>query len=227
VGVYYGSGAANARVGKLLLAAFERAGWATDSFQYTDPSQGSSAVLRFAANGVTHVVSDGALFYFATGARSQQYRPRFGVTTYDGPQALLDANGDHSQLNGAMGVGWYPTLDVDEAQDPGPGPGTAPCLLALKRGGQTFAGKRFAQAFGMALCDGFRLTVLGAKTGGGLDPASVRRGIVAMGSTFPIGGSFGAGLSATNYSLPGAGRDLKWDPAVASFRYVGSTYAIR
>ena len=79
----------------------------------------------------------------------------------------------------------------------------------------------------MALCDGLRLAVLGAKAGGGLDPASGRRGIVAMGRTFPIGGSFGAGLSASNYALPGAGRDLQWDPAVASFRYVGSTYGIR
>jgi hypothetical protein len=228
VGIYYGSSPASNRAGGLLQAAFKRAGWATDSYQYSDPSQGgSSAVLRFAANGVTHVVSDGSLFFFATAARSQGYRPRFGVTTYEGPQVLLDANGDHSQLNGAMGVGWYPTLDVDEAQDPGPGPGTAQCLLALKRGGQTFSGKRFAQAFGMALCDGLRLAVLGAKAGGGLDPASVRRGIVSLGTSFPVGGSFGAGLSATNYALPGAGRDLVWDAKVESFRYVGSTFPIR
>ena len=227
VGVYFGNTPASKRAGTLLLAALKRAGWATDSYQYDDPSKGSAAVLKFAADGVTHVISDGALFYFAVGARSQGYRPRFGVSTYDGPQALLDANGDRSQLNGAMGVGWYPTLDVDEAYDPGPGPGTAQCLLALKRGGQTFGGKRFAQAFGMALCDGLRLAVLGAKAGGGLDPASVRRGIVTIGTGFPVGGSFGAGLSDTNYALPGAGRDLHWDAAKSSFVYSGSTFPIR
>lgn len=228
VGVYFGTDPAGSRSGKNLLAALKRAGYATEAYQYSDPaSDGSSAVLRFAANSVTHVVTTTSMFYFATAARSQGYRPRFGVSTYDGLQALLDANGDHSQLRGAMGVGWYPTLDTNAAEDPGPGPGTTACLAALRKGGQTFEGKRFAQAFGMALCDGLRLAVLGAKAGGGLDPVSIRRGIVALGTSFPVGGSFGSGLSETNYALPGAGRDVQWDTACDCFHYTGSTYAIR
>jgi hypothetical protein len=227
VGVYYASSGAGARAGQRLIAGLTKAGTATDGFQYGSASgDAQAAVLRFASSGVTHVISDGALFFFSVPANSQGYRPRFGVTTYDAIQALLVSNGNKAQLNGAVGVGWYPTLDTEAAQDPGAGPGTKSCLDALRAGGQTFSGQRFAQAVGMAICDGLRFPVLAAQRAGALDPDSIRNGIVAIGAAFPTGGAFASGLSATNYALPGAGRDIAWDAKAQCFRYRGPLYRI-
>ncbi|MHB8341098.1 MAG: type 1 periplasmic-binding domain-containing protein [Mycobacteriales bacterium] len=227
IGVLYGGDSAGARDGPALIAALKQAGYATDSFQYGSDGDAKSAELKFAGGGVTHVIGiDNFQFFLMTAARSQHYLPRYGVTTYNGPQALLASNGDAAQLNGALGIGWYPTIDTEQAQDPGPSPGTNPCLAALKAGGQTFSGKRFAQAVGMAICDGIRLGVLGAKAGGGLNPAAIRQGILAIGTSLPTGGSFASGLSATNYAMPSAGRDIGWDNGCQCFTYRGPTYRI-
>jgi hypothetical protein len=186
-----------------------------------------SAVLRFAADGVTHVIGiDNFQFFFMTAALTQHYLPRYGLTSYNAPQALLQSNGNAAQLAGALGVGWYPTIDTDQADDPGPGVGKNACIAALAAGGQTFGGRRFATAVGLAICDGIHVATYGATAGGGLDPSSIRGGIVKLGANFPAGGPFGSGLSQTNFALPGAGRDLGWDTACKCFTYRGSTYII-
>lgn len=227
VGVLYGEDTAGRRDGPALVAALRRAGYATDQFQYAQDNDASSAVLRFAADGVTHVIGiDNFQFFFMTAARSQNYLPRYGVTSYNAPEALLESNGNPAQLNGALGVGWYPTIDTDAGHDPGSGPGAPSCLADLAKGGQTFAGRRFAEAVGLAICDGLHLAVVGAKAGGGLDPSSIREGIVAEGPHFPAAGGFSSGLSATNYAMPGSGRDLGWDPGCTCFSYRGSAYRI-
>jgi hypothetical protein len=227
IGVLYRNDSTGSREGPALRAALQRAGYATDAFQWNSYQDGGSAVLRFEANGVTHVVSmDDFEFFFMTAARSQHYLPRYGVTTYASPQPLLESNGDPTQLRGALGLGWYPTLDVDANKDPGPGPGTNYCLAALRAGGQTFSGKRFAEAFGMAVCDTLRLGVLGAQAGSGLSPAAIRAGIVRLGASFPTGGSFASGLSQTDFGLPGAARDLGFDDGCSCFTYRGSTYRL-
>ena len=227
VGVLYGNDPSSSRDGAALVAALKGAGYTTDSFQYANEEQDAqSAVLRFEQDAVTHVIGiDSFQFFFMTAARSQHYLPRYGITTYNGPQALLQANGDPTQLAGAVGLGWYPTLDTDQAHDPGPGPGTKDCLSALSAGGQTFTG-RFAEAFGLAVCDGIHLAALGAESGGGLSPTAVRAGIVRLGTRFPTGGAFGSGLSSTNFGMPGAGRDLGWDTSCSCFTYRGPLYQI-
>lgn len=227
VGVLYGTDSAGNRDGPALIAALRRAGYATDAFQYNQDSDAPSAVLRFEQDRVTHVIGvDNFQFFFMTAARSQDYLPRYGITTYNGPQALLESNGNAAQLAGALGIGWYPTLDTDTAQDPGPGPGTRACLSALAAGGQIFSGKRFAEAVGLAICDGIDLGVFGARAGQGLSATAIRAGIVRLGTDFPTGGAFTSGLSATNFALPGAGRDLGWDGSCDCFTYLGSAYPI-
>ena len=228
VGILYGSDDASGRDGPALAREFARRGVATDSFQYSDYGQASAAVLKFAGGGVTHVISlDAFLLLFATAANSQRYFPRFGVTTYNAPQSLLEGNVQSSQLAGAMGIGFKPGMDVDFRQDPGNvGAAKRECLKALADGGQRFSGQRFAEAVGLGICDSLRLMVLGAKAGKGLDPKAVRGGILALGLAFPVSDTFGSGLTATSFSVPGAGRDLRYDSACSCFRYQGSTYRI-
>ncbi|MCW2571954.1 MAG: hypothetical protein JWO88_2012 [Frankiales bacterium] len=230
IGILYGTDDAGSRIGPALAAQFRAAGYQTDTFQWSGDSDGSAAVLHFAGNHVTHVVSiDNFLFLFATAAAGQQYYPRYAVNTYNGIQVLLEANTPNPArvLAGAKGFGWFPALDVDAAQGANvKGPGTAACLKDLAAGGQTFSGKRFAEAVALAVCDGVNLAVLGAKAGGGLDPTSVRRGVVQLGPSFPIGGGTRSGLSQTQFGLPGELRDVSYDSSCSCFKYTSKGYPL-
>ena len=86
-----------------------------------------SAQLSFAANGVTHVIpfeSNGGLStLFLPTARAQGYFPRYGVSTASGSEALLEAGAaDKSQMHGAVGYGWLPSIDLRASDNPLDGP---------------------------------------------------------------------------------------------------------
>jgi ABC-type branched-subunit amino acid transport system substrate-binding protein len=88
----------------------ESAAQASDS-----AASASSGVLRFRQNRITHVlfVPSGAeipLLYLAA-AESQGYRPKYGFTSLDAPYFIRDSV-PHSQLAGAVGVGWGPAVDL-------------------------------------------------------------------------------------------------------------------
>lgn len=187
-----------------------------------------SAVLQFRSAGVTHVLSDGVnVAVFMIQAASQSYRPRYAVSSYSAPQPFLEGLAPASQLVGAVGVGSAPTLDVDASMDPGPTPGSPYCTKVLAAGGQTFSGKRFAQAVAFALCDGLRALVAAANAGGGLTGPQLVAGFASAGPTFPTSFAFRSGLAPGNSALPGAGRDLRYDSGGCScFRYSGSSYGI-
>ena len=75
----------------------------------------SNGVLRFRQQRVTHVIfvpSGGAipLLYLAA-AESQSYRPKYAFSSLDAPYFVRDSV-PKSQLAGAAGVGWGPTVDL-------------------------------------------------------------------------------------------------------------------
>jgi len=192
---------------------------ASGSQQQTDFQ---SAVLRFRTANVTHVLSDGAnVSLFMIQASSQGYRPRYGMSSYSAPQPFVQTLAPKDQLPGMVGIGSSPTIDVDLRDDPGPTPGSAWCLKALREGGQTFADNdRFAQAIAFALCDGFRMLVRAAKAGQGLTGPQVVRGVGLAGPAFPTSFAFSSGFSpGTISTLPGSGRDLAYVGSCECFRY--------
>jgi hypothetical protein len=184
-----------------------------------------SAVLQFRQAGVTHVLSDGAnISLFMIQASSQRYRPRYALSSYSAPQPFVQTLAPKDQLAGAVGIGSSPTIDVNLADDPGPTPGSAWCLKALKDGGQTFNGdKRFAQAIAFALCDGFRMLVAAAKAGGGLTGPQLVQGVGIAGPTFPTSFAFSSGFAPGVSTLPGSARDLAYNVPCACFRYGRTT----
>lgn len=185
----------------------------------------NSAVLQFAQSGVTHVATVNAdLLAFMLAADSQGYRPRYAVTSYAAPTSLLETAAPARQLTGAVGVGWSPSLDVNDSNDPGStGPGETECLDILKRGGQTFQGKRLAEAVAFAVCDGLRLVVTGSTTGGGLAGEQIFRGILANGSRFSTAFSFANGIRADRLSVPGAVRPLAYVEGCRCFQYTSTS----
>jgi hypothetical protein len=83
-------------------------------------SQIQSAVLRFRADGVNRVMSvayPGAMTFFMRYADSQQYYPRYALTSPESLDAVA-ASVPHEQLRDAVAVGWLPNIDVGLAQQP-------------------------------------------------------------------------------------------------------------
>jgi hypothetical protein len=219
------------RQGEAVLKVYQRVlktvGQKPEVFRYAasgsqQQTDFQSAVLKFRTAGVTHVLSDGAnISLFMIQASSQGYRPRYGISTYSAPQPIIQTLAPKDQLPGMVGIGSSPTVDVNLRDDPGPTPGSAWCLKALRDGGQTFGdNKRFAQAIAFALCDGFRMLVSAAQQGGGLTGPQVVRGVGLAGPTFPTSFAFSSGFAPGAIStLPGSGRDLAYVPDCQCFRY--------
>ena len=199
------------------------------TFTYSDTvsSYGSSmsaAVLSFASAGVTHVLTApptaAATLIFMETAEQQHYRPRYGMTSYLTPTQIA-LNAPAAQLNGAVGIGWNPGIDVEDAQDPG-SPAERSCLATMARSGITFSSShRFAKDAAFTLCDAIEIPVAGAALSGRLDPDGLFSGITALGPRFPVAVAFSNALTPAHRAVTGSARDLRFVPSCTCFAYDG------
>lgn len=195
-----------------------------DVFYANNQGDLQAAVLRFQADNVTHVLdTDQFLFAFMNNANSQHYRPRYGIGSPNAPGLLLQGTVPAQQLIGAVGLGYFPTLDVDAQHDPGTAiAGAASCRAALARHGVTYPdNKRFALLYEYVLCDAFNLITSAASEGGGLTGDDMRIGIGRAGGALRSASTFTSGLSPTVRAEPIAGRPLAYDAGCNCFRYTG------
>ena len=121
----------------------------TDSVQ-----QMSTAVLKFRAEGITHVLfTFVSPLFFMSNAESQGYHPKYGLHSRSSPAALLQGNAPANQLKGSMGIGWQQYNDVDGAHDPGPpSPRGKLCLDLMRSAGQDTSARATALV-GLWQCD--------------------------------------------------------------------------
>jgi ABC-type branched-subunit amino acid transport system substrate-binding protein len=199
------------------------------TFTYRDDvsSYGSSmsaAELSFAAAGVTHVFTApptaAATVIFMQDAEQQRYRQRYAMSSYLTPTQLA-LNVPPAQLNGAVGIGWNPGIDVEDAQDPG-SPAQSACLATLARSGVTFtSSQRFAKTAAWALCDAIQIPVAGAARAGKLDPDGLFSGITGLGPRFPVSTAFRNFVTPSHRTITGSARDLKFVNACTCFAYDG------
>ncbi|HZQ83406.1 MAG TPA: hypothetical protein VFA83_01135 [Acidimicrobiales bacterium] len=117
----------------------------------------SSAVLKFRSDGVSHVIileASGTLsLLFGNNADSQRYYPRYGANSQNGQEALLLSGAfPKSQLNGTLGIGWQPSLDVAPSES-GPYTNAAQhkCMALYSAHGITFSDQN-AQGVGYLNC---------------------------------------------------------------------------
>lgn len=115
-------------------------------------------VLRFRSDNVTHVLpmEQNSLAFFTPAAEGQGYRPRYGLTTATAAQGYAGSLVPYRQLHGAVGVGWFPTLDLPESKQTAAysGPGRQPCLDTMARSDVSY-GSTNAKAIALLLCDAF------------------------------------------------------------------------
>jgi hypothetical protein len=216
VGILADGSPQGARTAATLKNAIAAAGYAgTLVYQYTRPEDGqSSSVNYFNGNGVTHViVTDVELTAFQNSAAPQRYRPRYGITTYNDPYSNLEASGltPSGANNGAMGVGWVPSLDVSQANDPGITAAAKSCLQLMQNAGENVGTKRLAEAYSFSACDTFRLLAAGMTAAHSFVPADIFTGIAQIGPSFVPANGFAAALTAAKPYVQGVVRDLAWN----------------
>ena len=96
-------------------------------------AEAQSAVLRFRAEGITHIFGSGVLHH--TSAEQQGYRPRYFFW-----QEVLDTiamTSPPEQLAGAMAMSAIPAAATNPSSYPGHPPAYLPCLAALEAAGIT------------------------------------------------------------------------------------------
>jgi hypothetical protein len=197
-----------------------------DVYSYSASGAGSgtesSAAFQFRAKGITHVIGTGLNTYlFMSPADAQNYHPRYGISSFNGPGPLLQANEPASQLRGALGIGVDPTGDVDLAHDPGPvSDAQRTCLKTMQEAGQQFGPRRLAEAVGLFDCDAFRLFRQAALAGNGLTPEAIVRGVQLGGPDFVPAETFTSGLGLGRFALAGSARDLGYVADCSCFQYL-------
>jgi hypothetical protein len=195
----------------------------TDTVTYAQNVQAGlaatqNAVLKFRADGITHVYGSSA--FFLQDAENQHYRPRYAYIP--GLGALGAANSPAAQLRGALTVGWSPTIDVDAAQDPGDTRGAAVCRAVMKRGG-IVASSRSDQQVMYTVCD-LVVALRTALTAGGVPTVQgLRSGFESLGSTLRTALTFDALLGPRRHYGVDSVRDMAYDTGCSCLRYTSRT----
>lgn len=185
----------------------------------------SNAVLAMHGNGVTHIIlldAGGTLLeLFGNASKNQGYYPRLGINSGSGATAIAGQGlASNQQLNGAVGLGWLPTLDLTAAEGAKyPGPNTKHCLAVLKqRSGQT---PTSTNAAGLAegYCDMVFLLTKAMDSTTELTPDGIRAAIDALGESFPSAGIPLYRFSPTQHAPAELGWDLYWDTSCTCAHY--------
>ncbi len=185
-----------------------------------------SAVLRLRSDNVTHLVmldaSATVTIFFSQAAKNQGYYPRLGANSATGMQALTDAGiGGNDVFEGAVGLGWFPNIDLPRAEAAKRQvPATKDCLAIIKkRTGQDLSAGNGA-SIALAGCDSlFFLKTLGDQAPTKLNQA----GLIA--TTEGLGASFSAALYGKTRFAPGrhdaleTGYDMIWNTGCTCAQY--------
>lgn len=196
-----------------------------------------SATLRFREEGVTHVLpfetqGAGVGTFFAQGADQQKYYPRYGLTSGNGAQVLLDAGlWPKSQLAGAIGFGWLPLVDVRNIDNPDDGPDSnsarRSCLKLMKDAGVD-AGSAIVKRQALESCNTIRLLKAATEAGGpAVTRASFLTGVHRLGGSFQSGTTFTTRFGPSHHDGVAQVRPFAYTPACGCIRYNGPRAAVR
>ena len=178
----------------------------------------SSAVLRFKAQGVTHIFNANLLFY--KDSDSQSYHPRYAIDdTVPTPQ-LLAKNVGKSQLHGAMGVGYQPLAEVEGAPDIGPA--ATRCFWLMRKGGQSTSAQ-FTRTVMANVCDNFFLLEAAFKSSGVLTPTGMITGVSRLGTAFKSAFTYQPGFSTNKHYGANRVRDFVYSDVCGCFTYPSTT----
>lgn len=196
-------------------------------FDAGDPSGAQNQVLKFKSAGITHTLwVYTSPLYFMQAAESQGYRPAYGIDSTLAPGAVLQQNAPPSQLAGTVGIGWVPTMDVDESRQPDTlGPAQDLC-----HGIQEDAGHHWsttAMYYADSYCDAF-LTLQQSLDGAvDLSVEALSQGYFGLGDEHQSAVTFGSRIEPGRPDGMAAYRVVSYDSGCSCFAYEGENRATR
>lgn len=179
-------------------------------------NEANAAVLQMRGSGVDRVLFLGsglALPYvFPTVAESQGYRPRYGITTDDGPD-FMATNAPAAQMTGAMAVGWEPQYDVADSKAVlRADPLWRRCAAVMRAAGFTARdGRR---------CTGLYFLEQALQRSSVLSAAALRTGADDLGPTPYSTQTYATYYGPHRYDGVSAVRTLRFQPSCTCFRYL-------
>jgi hypothetical protein len=195
----------------------------SDSFYLqssSDSGQLAGAMLRFKADHITHVLSDGFLSVVPTVAENAGYRPRYGVSSWDGFQVAVGA-GPSAQFHGAVGVGWTPLEDLDAQHDRTKNRALTDCLSIMANAGQSTT-TRSTEVSMASVCEQLLLLATSLRQATSLTPLSVQAGIESLGTGFPSPLTLGERFGPGRHAGVAAFSPVHYDVSCGCFTYFGS-----
>jgi hypothetical protein len=193
-----------------------------------DSANVSNAVLRFRADGVDHVlIIDGTgilTLEFLNNAYGQHYYPRYGFDSQNGPEVLAGA-GDvpTAQLNGAMGIGWIPMLDLPSSANPDNGPysndARRACLAIMRSNGFTYSDTN-SESAAIGICTSFEFLKDAILAGGTtINQANFITGANKLGYWNDTGDTFGNFYGPAQHDGAAYYRYYDWNNSCGCMEY--------
>ncbi|HEX2038184.1 MAG TPA: hypothetical protein VHF47_00465 [Acidimicrobiales bacterium] len=182
----------------------------------------SAAVVRFRANGITHVMFyeiGGVLpFFFMPQAESQaNWRPRYAMTTAMLPQ-FQKANVPEPQLHRTVGIGWVPADDLAAPEDPGGNPNTELCKQIWANAGITPT-TRINLGSALGYCDSLLFLKAALDRTTNLTVAGLKAAVEGLGDSFNSPLTFATRFGPGRYDGPTLYRNLEYFADCKCFKY--------
>lgn len=194
-----------------------------------------SAQLRFASEGVTHVIpfeaNAGLSLFFLANARSQNYYPRYGISSASGFQVLLGIGAaTEQQVRGTVGFGWLPGLDLPSEYNKEDGPyvndNARHCLKVLRERGITYSEPN-AAAVALANCAALYLLDLAVDaTPQQVTQATFVRVVESLGRSYQAAGSLGQGFAPGRHDPSDRAYHWRFFDDCGCFHYEGPIRAV-
>lgn len=184
----------------------------------------SSTVLRFKSMGINRVLflqlGVNGPFFFMRAAESQNYRPRYAVSSTDAPTALTPLV-PAAQLEGSIGLGWLPVIDVPAAQDAPSAPTRKACLDVIrKRTGETFT-NRTIEYVALSFCDSLLFFAHAAGRATAVDRGSVRSAVAGLETSYQSPLVLRSAFGNSRRDGAASARDLAYSASCSCFTYRG------
>ena len=221
----------NTLVPALQRRGFEiaaQAGW--NDGTAGDDALWTQAVVKFRDKSVDRVLVFGGWNFgwggFAKKADSQNYRPRYGVSSLVGPGDYKFQQIPVSQLEGAMGVGWWTFADIEFTGDAAEfNEAAAKCKELIVGAGQPWTTATYRNA--MKFCDNFFLLKTLADRAGAVNQPAFYAAADQLGSSFVSPYTWATTFRPGDHHGATYLQNLVFNMDCECFQYVGEKYLPR
>jgi len=177
-----------------------------------------NTILKFRTDNVTHIMGNAANGLFMYEAVGQNYFPRYGWREGFNDDTLARSE---QGLRGAMGVGFFPTADIDAARKPqSVGPLQTRCEQLATRAGVDWPSSQDIHVETLAICGAVWSLANALQRGGALTPGGLARGFNGLG-TVASTTTFTETWGPDRHASAGVVADIRYEPGCSCFRYTG------